>query len=422
MAIATRWHKPSCKTPQVAVDGNVPACQTCGSSAETLLQRATKDPAPSYSGIKLPPEAPIGQMNLWWPPCVPYTGTRNGAPRAQPGASSRDAASVAPQELDSSLSEMYRSTLGKDRFRLLYLSGARTIGSPIHGDLVEYQRENCPEYETTSYSWGGEDGDATPCKPTYFGDFWDVLFLTRNCWSLLQYLRPRTGTRAVWVDAICINQNNVEERGAQVFHMPQIYRNCMRVVIYPGDHLVRVEEDKFRQRIRHDEIMKDGHVDPVEDSRLDIWGSVLQSRYISRVWIIQELILAPHAILALKHHDLDLSNNLLYCVSQKDNRRKWLEFMGQDYKLRQTTLLEGLSKTYDSQATDPRDRIFGILGILWGNATYSEIVPDYSISMRDCVIGAMGLTLIKSKEIWPLLALHGQNSKSTSGYPSWVPN
>lgn len=418
MTIPTRWHKPSCDTPQVVVDGNVPKCRTCGSNTSELLRRAAEELAPSYSGIKLPPEVPIGQMDLWWPPGVPYT--LKDAPRAQPGPSSGDAASLAPQATDSSLSEIYTSSLGRHQFRLLYLSGAHSINSPIHGDLVVYQRENCPEYETTSYTWGGEDGNATPCMPAYFGDFWDVLFLTRNCWFLLQYLRPPMGTRVIWVDAICINQDSIQERGAQVSCMPQIYRNCMRVVIYPGDHLVRTEQGKFRRMIRHDDLTTHSDINPLHDSDLDIRGSVLQSRYISRVWIIQELILAPHAILALKHHDLDISNDLLHKASWEGGGREWLEFMGQDYRLRQTTLYEALAKTSDSQATDPRDRIFGILGILGVNPTYSKIVPNYSLSMRDCVIGAMGLTLTVSKDIWPLLRTKPPNT--TSSCPSWVPS
>lgn len=349
---------------------------------------------------------------------MPYT--RNGAPRAQPRASSGDAASLAPKASDSSLSEIYTSTLGHDHFRLFYLSGARDIHSPVHGDLVEYERQNCPEYETASYTWGGEDGDATPCRPAYFGEFWDVLFLTRNCWSLLQYLRPQMGTRVVWVDAICINQDNIPERGAQVSIMTQIYKNCLRVVIYPGGHLVRKDEHRFRERIKHDDITERDGLYYVNNSGSDIWHSVFQSRYISRVWVIQELILAPAAILALDDHDVYLDNSLLHRVAKKDGGREWLEFMGQCYRLCHTTLYEALRMTFDSQATDPRDKIFGILGILGPNPTYSQIVPEYSLSMRDCVIGAIGLILLISKEFWPLLS--SQKSNTTSQYPSWLPS
>lgn len=420
MATTTRWHKSSCDTPQVAVNGNVPECRACGGSAGALLRTAAEEPAPSYSGIKLPPETPIGQMDLWWPPCVPYT--RNGSPRAPPGSSSGDAASLALQASASSLSEIYSSTLGKDHFRLLYLSGSHGINSPIHGTLVEYRQDDCPEYETVSYTWGGEDGDATPCKPGYFGEFWDVLLLTQNCWSLLQYLRPHMGTRLVWVDAVCINQSNYQERGAQVSSMPRIYGNCMRVVIYPGDHIVHKDEHRFRKRIRSDGKIERDTLFDLTARETEVRDSVLQSRYISRVWIIQELTLAPDAILALKNHDLSLDSDtgLLHHIAGDYGGRQWLKLMGQGSKMSQTSLKEALRMTFDSQATDPRDKIFGILGVLGPNPTYSEIVPNYSLSMRDCVIGVMGFTLLISEEFWPLMNI--RTSDRTSQYPSWLPS
>lgn len=88
--------------------------------------------------------------------------------------------------------------------------------------------------------------------------------------------------------------------------------------------------------------------------------------------------------------------------------------------MRETTLYEGLKMTYVSQATDPRDTIFGILVILGVNRKYPDIVPEYSISMRDCVIGIMGHILLTSQEIWPLLVASGANTRPQ--YPSWVPN
>lgn len=420
MTIPTRWHKPSCDTPQVVVAGSVPECRACGGSASALLRSAAEEPAPSYGGIRLPEEKPLGQMDLWWPPSVPYTNS--GSPTAQPATSTEDVAIPEPEAPQSPLSEIYTSTLGKDYFRLLYLSGSRSLGDPIHGNLVEYRVDDCPEYETVSYTWGGEDGDATPCKPAYFGDFWDVLFLTRNCWSLLQYLRPSTVTRIVWVDAICINQNNLPERGSQVSLMPQIYGKCMRVVIYPGDHVVRRGEHQFRQRIRI------RHGENADSSDPELWGPLLQSRYISRVWIIQELILSPSAVLAAENHDVYLDNEVLHDAAKHHQNvenpytdgREWLKFMGQPSAMGQTTLYDGLKMTFASLASDPRDKIFGILGILGVNLTYAGILPEYSISARDCVIGAMGLTLTVCCEFWPLLYV--QETSTSVHYPSWVPN
>lgn len=61
--------------------------------------------------------------------------------------------------------------------------------------------------------------------------------------------------------------------------MPQIYGECMRVVIYPGDHLVRRNENKVRERIRLDPTTTAEELD-------SLCGPVLDSRYMRRIWII----------------------------------------------------------------------------------------------------------------------------------------
>lgn len=230
------------------------------------------------------------------------------------------------------------------------------------------------------------------------------------------------GTRLVWVDAICINQNNIQERGAQVSSMRQIYKNCMRVVIYPGDHLVHKDQHKFRDRIRSDGLIEPDTLFSLTARGCEIRDSVFQSRYIRRVWIIQELTLAPSAVLALKDHDLYLhsDNDVLHRVAREDHGRQWIGLMGRGSKMSQKTLYEALRMTFDNQATDPRDKIFGVLGILGPNPTYSGIMPDYSLSMRDCAISTIGLTLLISEEFWPLMNIQASNTKSQ--YPSWLPN
>lgn len=189
MPIPARWHKPSCDSPQVVVDDSIPRCRACGSDASDLLWHAAEEPAASYGGIRLPPEAPIGQMNLWWPPDVPYR--HNGAPLPQRVASTEDEGTLQSESSESPLSEIYTSTLRKGHFRLLYLSVSRRLDSPMHGTLVDYQHDNCPEYETVSYTWGGEDGDARVYRPLYLGGFWDLLLLTRTAGRCCSTYAPR---------------------------------------------------------------------------------------------------------------------------------------------------------------------------------------------------------------------------------------
>jgi hypothetical protein len=82
---------------------------------------------------------------------------------------------------------------------------------PVYITLETYRLDNCPEYETVSYAWGGEDGDSTSCPPVYICSYWNVLFQTRNCSSLLRYLQPYR--------RICINQRNTAERDTEIAMM-----------------------------------------------------------------------------------------------------------------------------------------------------------------------------------------------------------
>lgn len=59
--------------------------------------------------------------------------------------------------------------------------------------------------------------------------------VTTNLKSALQHLRTPTMPRMIWIDALCINQEDDAERGHQVRQMDQIYRNCSRVCIWLGD-------------------------------------------------------------------------------------------------------------------------------------------------------------------------------------------
>ncbi|RSL63377.1 hypothetical protein CEP53_004424 [Fusarium sp. AF-6] len=120
--------------------------------------------------------------------------------------------------------------------------------------LETYSDREFPEYEAVSYTWGGEDGDATLRHPVYVGEYWDILLQTRNCCAMLRYLQPLQGERTLWVDAICINQKDTRERGEQVAKMGQIYSQCLQVVLWLGDDIAVKTPKRFPTRHRFHEL------------------------------------------------------------------------------------------------------------------------------------------------------------------------
>ena len=60
------------------------------------------------------------------------------------------------------------------------------------------------------------------------------LSITKDLPQALRHLRRQKFSRTLWIDQICINQINLDERSAQVTIMGEIYRHANRVVVWLG--------------------------------------------------------------------------------------------------------------------------------------------------------------------------------------------
>lgn len=86
-----------------------------------------------------------------------------------------------------------------------------------------------PEFEALSYVWGRP----SDVRPILLNG--QLVKVGANLELGLRRLRSTTETRALWADAICVNQRNVQERNEQVALMRDIYFQCKRVLIWLGE-------------------------------------------------------------------------------------------------------------------------------------------------------------------------------------------
>jgi hypothetical protein len=102
-------------------------------------------------------------------------------------------------------------------------------------EIVNASLEDPPPYEAISYTWGEErtnilctyDEEHRP-KPEFIS-------CPENCCRVLKRLRKKKTRRLVWVDSICINQDDRDERSRQVAIMDQVYMKARRVLVWLGD-------------------------------------------------------------------------------------------------------------------------------------------------------------------------------------------
>ena len=99
---------------------------------------------------------------------------------------------------------------------------------PIHEALL---MEGPPIYEALSYVWGTTEN---PVEIKVGPSGSETLAITQNLAIALPYLRHEKHFRTLWIDALCINQQNLHERSSQVKMMGDIYRLADRVVVWLG--------------------------------------------------------------------------------------------------------------------------------------------------------------------------------------------
>lgn len=130
----------------------------------------------------------------------------------------------------------------RKEFRLLILNPLPADATQAHVLDCRLRRayfgdDGLPAYETVSYVWG----DPTPCELLLVDG--KSLRVPKNTeQTLRQFVFRNRGHRVLWIDAVCINQNDLTERSQQAQMMGEIYKNSTCNLINLG------EEDRFLTR------------------------------------------------------------------------------------------------------------------------------------------------------------------------------
>ena len=128
------------------------------------------------------------------------------------------------------MTHRYSSLLHDDSIRLLALlpAGDGPNDSVLSCGLEDCRLSDNPSYEALSYTWG------QPIFPEILNTHKGFLRITENLALALRRLRLYDRVRYLWVDAVCINQNDTAEKSRQVAMMGSIYRSARQVICWLG--------------------------------------------------------------------------------------------------------------------------------------------------------------------------------------------
>lgn len=346
---------------------------------------------------------------------------------------------------------------GKDEIRLIRLHHGYH-GSPISVSLVNrcledrslfgFKESEQQKYEALSYVWG----DASVKKRIYVFEnepliipdiraAKEFLMINPNLEIALQQIRDTEEDRFLWIDAVCIDQQNVQERNSQVTLMNQIYTKATKVIVWLG-----VGSDKVNEAISFLELMKrDGQLANCEDSpygvsicerRLCSLDSILSQSWWERTWTLQEILLARDAEILCGQFRIawgDLTQALANIERQFDGLNCCVKCSSQYYRFREHVgglhqqrlglkdnqgldLLGLLSQYRYRKVSVAKDKVYALLGVALEEQS-AKFEPDYSCKDDDLWIK----TAVCNISFGSLRSLnYAADTESSPELPSWA--
>ncbi|KAK3990449.1 heterokaryon incompatibility protein-domain-containing protein, partial [Cladorrhinum sp. PSN332] len=301
-------------------------------------------------------------------------------------------------------------------------------------------------YEALSYTWGPE------------GHGWFIypgpsrLSVRENLASALKHLRHKDQERTMWIDALCINQTDVQERNHQVAQMGQIYNLAKYVVVWLGpatggstpaiNHLAYIGSQV--------EVLENYNFMPAPDAQdKDLWkrgpplspwmaeaiSKLLSRDWFRRVWVVQEVCLARKAKILCGHDQIEwshFSNGLftlyLFRISEAVNNPGLQERVKNGVGVAVARSLGPANSLFDrivslggnKSCSDPRDHVYGYLG-LFSLGFRSKLPPpqyDLPVSRLYTETTIAHIRHIQRLDILEFCRL----TTSIPDLPSWVPD
>ena len=376
-------------------------------------------------------------------------------------------------------------------FNLKAYKGSRAI---ISGELITVgpleldsgPNSSLPPYEALSYVWGIEsascqiqiNGCQFPIKP--------------NLEAALRALaKPPTAPseRLLWIDAICINQNDNAEKNLQVQMMRSIYSRAESVLIWINSLDTLGDPDEFEARIsfgieyfawahqdgRDPKWLAQyienpcnkkvtGEVSQIFSSRFrhlmfygdrgGLWPFVVRffdQDWWRRVWVRQEIAMSRRAtvicgqctinwkaVVAIAHWLIIFKTDLDDKTRDGGGKYRSGAYSAEDLQDFRKTLQGGgtldlqtmLIHARNCEATDPRDRVFAVLGMVADNAYFDSpesygVAPgpiplDYNLTPVEVAKHAFQKLAVLNEGLDALI--FSQNPTRNEGIPSWAPD
>ena len=313
-------------------------------------------------------------------------------------------------------------------FRILVLFAGES-SDDLRGELLKASIDNdSVPFTALSYTWGD------PSNPGFInlGRAPISLPITRNLEAALRQFRSPTESLRLWVDAICINQADPDEKNVQVALMRDIYVSARQTWVWLGppshdsDRAMDMLQSFQNRHPSHNELRQ------LSQEHWDGIGSLMRRSWWTRMWVIQEVLSSMRVDVWCGCKKIDF-----HCFVRLEDIRRDFAFRHiptqpfanilSNWSLNQqivrrgdAPLFEWMADTHKFESTLRRDRIYALLG-LSSQESRNAVIPDYSSRTSDTLLSTRATAhfLIQQKRLLPLQSGFFRKADDLD-LPSWV--
>ncbi|KAI0520855.1 heterokaryon incompatibility protein-domain-containing protein [Xylaria bambusicola] len=320
------------------------------------------------------------------------------------------------------------------KIRILKLAAGQE-GCDLEGELIHVDLDQDPEYSALSYAWGSE------LAPTRIKCNGQDIEITKNLAQALQHLRHESEPTYLWADALCINQQDAEEKGHQVVLMKDIYAYAQEVSVWLGPDEEHHAAELFAKvdemlillegSIKDDFARLDGaqwikfDIGRPTSPILDKLALLFQREYFTRTWVIQEVGLANRPVACCGKSVINFNKLAVLAMAFLKYFHSLLSSLGylkefeRAANLYQTYFPQpGSQRLYDiihrarlNDVTDSRDRIYAFISHPSARENASDFpytgegILKVSLTDEDIKLRALSVIVAPTADTWRSAAL-----------------
>jgi hypothetical protein len=324
--------------------------------------------------------------------------------------------------------------------RLLFIQPSPDRQRQIECTLRPFDFDAIPPYEALSYVWGAHD----PSTDEVISCNGHAVSVRQNLGHALRQLRRVDTERIVWIDALSINQRNKDEKSHQVPLMGKIYSQATRTVVWLGHGDAEMISETVRcigsvgnacSQIKPMPDKPDDYeelalrVETLSPTVVKGLKALYDNAYFTRVWCIQEIRLAHDVTMLWGEQEVswvDVGRTATWSSYVSNKTSIWPHAIKAVFIFFPATsrfnLLLSLNGYRIWEATDPRDKVYGLLNLVTSKPEVEAMQIDYRKSVAQVYADTVLSTIrLHSSLIALVFVGHLPDYDGGGEFSSWTP-